>query len=63
MAVVARAHDLLVNTDMGDTKQPEWMVRVKEDYFKAGDSMFREPRAHRAARRDGRAWAWSGRCS
>ena len=40
MSVVARAHDLLVNTDLGDTKQPEWMVRVKEDYFKAGDSMF-----------------------
>jgi predicted TIM-barrel fold metal-dependent hydrolase len=40
MAVVARAHDLLVNTDMGDMKQPEWMVRVKEDYFKAGESMF-----------------------
>jgi predicted TIM-barrel fold metal-dependent hydrolase len=41
MPVVARAHDLLVNTDMGDMKQPEWMVRVKEDYFKAGESMFR----------------------
>jgi uncharacterized protein len=40
MGVVARAHDLLVNTDMGDVKQPEWMVRVKEDYFKAGESMF-----------------------
>ena len=40
MGVVARAHDLLVNTDMGDMKQPEWMVRVKEDYFKAGESMF-----------------------
>jgi predicted TIM-barrel fold metal-dependent hydrolase len=40
MAVVVRAHDLLVNTDMGDMKQPEWMVRVKEDYFKAGESMF-----------------------
>ena len=40
MGVVARAHDLLVNTDMGDLKQPEWMVRVKEDYFKAGQSMF-----------------------
>ena len=37
---VRRAHDLLVNTDMGDMKQPEWMVRVKEDYFKAGQSMF-----------------------
>jgi predicted TIM-barrel fold metal-dependent hydrolase len=30
----------LVNTDMGDMKQPDWMVRVKEDYFKAGQSMF-----------------------
>ncbi|MDQ1381615.1 MAG: hypothetical protein QOJ71_2334, partial [Actinomycetota bacterium] len=28
MPVVKRAHDLLVNTDMGDMKQPEWMVRV-----------------------------------
>ena len=40
MGVVARAHDLLVNTDMGDREHPEWMVRVKEDYFRAGDSMF-----------------------
>ena len=40
MSTVARAHDLLVNTDMGDTKQPDWMVRVKEDYFKANESMF-----------------------
>ena len=40
MGVVTRAHDLLVNTDMGDVEQPEWMVRVKEDYFKAGESMF-----------------------
>src|SRR5262245_61158763 len=35
-----RAHDLLVNVDMGDVEQPDWMVRVKEDYFKAGESMF-----------------------
>jgi predicted TIM-barrel fold metal-dependent hydrolase len=40
LSTVPRAHDLLVNTDMGDVKQPEWMVRVKEDYFKAGESMF-----------------------
>jgi uncharacterized protein len=40
MTTVPRAHDLLVNTDMGDVEQPEWMVRVKEDYFKAGTSMF-----------------------
>ena len=43
MGVVARAHDLLVNTDMGDVKQPEWMVRVKEDYFKGDDSFFSSP--------------------
>jgi uncharacterized protein len=41
MPTVPRAHDLLVNTDMGDVQQPDWMVRVKEDYFKAGESMFR----------------------
>lgn len=28
---------------MGDRKQPDWMVRVKEDYFKGGDSFFRSP--------------------
>jgi len=26
---------------MGDGPQPDWMVRVKEDYFKADESMFR----------------------
>jgi len=40
MSTVTRAHDLLVNTDLGDATQPAWMVRVKEDYFKAGESMF-----------------------
>ena len=29
-----------MNTDLGDVKQPDWMVRVKEDYFKADESMF-----------------------
>jgi len=38
-----RAIDCLVNVDMGDVKQPEWMVRVKEDYFKGGDSFFKSP--------------------
>jgi uncharacterized protein len=33
-----RAIDCLVNVDLGDKKQPEWMVRVKEDYFKGGES-------------------------
>ena len=37
-----QANDCLVNVDMGDKgEQPAWMVRVKEDYFKADASMFR----------------------
>jgi uncharacterized protein len=34
-----RAHDLLVNIDMGEQVPPDWLVRVKQDYFKAGESM------------------------
>jgi uncharacterized protein len=37
------AIDCLVNVDMGDLKQPEWMIRVKEDYFKAGASFLKSP--------------------
>src|SRR5215831_8601531 len=40
---MTRAIDCLVNVDMGDVKQPEWMVRVKEDYFHGGDSFFKSP--------------------
>jgi predicted TIM-barrel fold metal-dependent hydrolase len=40
---VTRAIDGLVNVDMGDQEQPEWMTRVKDDYFKAGDSFFKSP--------------------
>ena len=41
---MSRAIDCLVNVDFGDVaKQPEFMVRVKEDYFKGGDSFFRSP--------------------
>ena len=36
-----RAIDCLVNVDMGDMPQPAWMIRVKEDYFKAGDSFLK----------------------
>ena len=36
-----RVIDCLVNVDMGDVEPPAWMVRVKEDTFKAPDSMFR----------------------
>jgi predicted TIM-barrel fold metal-dependent hydrolase len=40
---MARAIDCLVNVDMGDGPQPDWMVRVKDDYFKADDSFFKSP--------------------
>ncbi len=30
-----------VNVSMGDSKPPEYLVRVKEDYLKQGDSFFR----------------------
>jgi predicted TIM-barrel fold metal-dependent hydrolase len=40
---VNRAIDCLVNVDLGDRKQPDWMVRVKEDYFKGGESFFSSP--------------------
>jgi uncharacterized protein len=40
---VTRAIDCLVNVDLGDRQQPEWMIRVKEDYFKAGDSFLKSP--------------------
>jgi len=40
---MSRAIDGLVNVDFADRKMPDWMVRVKEDYFKGGDSFFRSP--------------------
>ena len=41
---MTRAIDCLVNVDFGDQgAQPDWMVRVKEDYFKGGDSFFKSP--------------------
>jgi len=40
---VNRAIDCLVNVDLGDRKQPEWMIRVKEDYFKGGESFLASP--------------------
>jgi predicted TIM-barrel fold metal-dependent hydrolase len=39
--VAIRAIDLWVNTGMGQGKPPEWLVRVKEDYFRAGAEFFR----------------------
>jgi uncharacterized protein len=40
---VTRAIDCLVNVDFADRAMPDWMVRVKEDYFKGGDSFFKSP--------------------
>ena len=40
---MTKAIDCLVNVNMGDMKQPGWMTRVKEDYFKAGDDFFKSP--------------------
>jgi predicted TIM-barrel fold metal-dependent hydrolase len=40
---MARAIDCLVNVDMGDQQPPEWMIRVKEDTFKAGASFLKSP--------------------
>ena len=45
MAVLARqgpprAIDCLVNVHFGDTEQPEFMFRVKNEYFKKDDSIF-----------------------
>ncbi|WP_155354907.1 amidohydrolase family protein [Acrocarpospora macrocephala] len=39
MTTVDRAIDCLVNVSMGDAEPPDWLVRVKEDYFKAGTAM------------------------
>ena len=31
-----RAHDCLINVHFGDMEQPDWMFRVKDEYFKRG---------------------------
>ena len=40
---MTRAIDCLVNVDFADREMPDWMVRVKEDYFKGDDSFFKSP--------------------
>ena len=37
-----RAHDCLMNVHFGDQEQPEWMFRVKNEYFKKDDSIFKK---------------------
>ncbi len=36
-----RAIDPWVNVNMGENLPPEWLIRVKEDYFKAGDDFLK----------------------
>jgi predicted TIM-barrel fold metal-dependent hydrolase len=38
-----KAIDCLVNVDMGDREPPDWLVRVKEDYFKGGNDFLCSP--------------------
>src|SRR5439155_6070847 len=40
---MTRAIDGLVNVDFADREMPDWMVRVKEDYSKGGESFFKSP--------------------
>ncbi len=40
---MSRAIDCLVNVDFADREMPDWMIRVKEDYFKGGDTFFASP--------------------
>src|SRR5690349_15769367 len=44
--LMTAAIDCLVNVDFADQKVPDWMIRVKEDYFKAGDSFLKSPELH-----------------
>jgi predicted TIM-barrel fold metal-dependent hydrolase len=37
-----RAHDCVVNVNFGDAAQPEWMFRVKNEYFKKDDGIFKK---------------------
>jgi predicted TIM-barrel fold metal-dependent hydrolase len=40
---MTKAIDCLVNVGFADELHPDWMVRVKEDYFKGDDSFFSSP--------------------
>ena len=40
---MTRAIDCLVNVDLGDVEPPEWMIRVKDDTFKAGNAFLHSP--------------------
>ncbi|UGQ12533.1 amidohydrolase family protein [Yinghuangia sp. ASG 101] len=40
MSSPQRAHDCLINVHFGDKEQPDWMRRVKNEYFRRDDSVF-----------------------
>jgi predicted TIM-barrel fold metal-dependent hydrolase len=40
---MTRAIDCLVNIDIGGKVPPEWLIRVKDDYFKGDDSFLKQP--------------------
>ncbi|HEY1740372.1 MAG TPA: amidohydrolase family protein [Acidimicrobiia bacterium] len=40
---MTRAIDCLVNIDIGGKVPPEWLLRVKDDYFKGGESFLKQP--------------------
>ena len=51
-----RVIDCLVNVHFGETeKQPEFMLKVRDDYFKGPQSLYDQVELPAAARRDGRA--------
>ena len=39
--MAGRAIDLWINVNMGSMAGTDFMVRVKDDYFKAGDEFFK----------------------
>ena len=40
MPTATRVHDCLINVHFGDAEQPDWMFRVKNEYFKRDDLIF-----------------------
>ena len=40
---MTRAIDCLVNIDIGGKVPPDWLIRVKDDYFKADDGFLKQP--------------------
>jgi predicted TIM-barrel fold metal-dependent hydrolase len=43
---MTRAIDCLVNIDIGGKEPPDWLLRVKDDYFKGDESFLKQPELH-----------------